>query len=69
MVGAERARALIPALAPERLRGGVVYHDGQFDDARLAIALARTAADHGAAVANYVRATGFLRDAADASPA
>ena len=63
VVGAERARALIPALAPERLRGGVVYHDGQFDDARLALTLARTAADHGAAVANYVRATGFLRDA------
>jgi glycerol-3-phosphate dehydrogenase len=62
-VGAKRARALIPALAPERLRGAVVYHDGRFDDARLAIALARTAVDHGAAVANYVRATGFLRDA------
>lgn len=63
VVGAKRARALIPALARERLRGAVVYHDGQFDDARMAIALARTAVDHGAAVANYVRATGFLRDA------
>ena len=62
VIGAERARALIPALARERLRGGVVYHDGQFDDARLAIALARTAADSGAAIANYVRATGLLRD-------
>jgi glycerol-3-phosphate dehydrogenase len=62
-VGAARARALIPALASERLRGAVVYHDGQFDDARLALTLARTAVDHGAAVANYVRATGFLRDA------
>ncbi len=62
-IGAKRARALIPALGSERLRGAVVYHDGQFDDARLAIVLARTAVDHGAAVANYVRATGFLRDA------
>ncbi|HEY6235738.1 MAG TPA: glycerol-3-phosphate dehydrogenase/oxidase [Candidatus Elarobacter sp.] len=63
VVGAKRARALIPALAPERLRAAVVYHDGQFDDARMAIALARTAVDHGAAVANYVRATGFSHDA------
>lgn len=63
VIGAQRARALIPALASERLCGAVVYHDGQFDDARLAIALAHTAVDHGAAVANYVRATAFLRDA------
>jgi glycerol-3-phosphate dehydrogenase len=63
VVGAARARALIPALGSQRLRGAVVYHDGQFDDARFAIALARTAVDHGAAVANYVRATGFSRGA------
>ena len=43
-------------------RGGVAYWDAQFDDARLAIALARTAADRGAAIANYVRAVGFLHD-------
>jgi len=60
VVGPAHARALIPALEPQRLRGAIVYHDGQFDDARLAIALARTATDRGAAVANYVRATGFV---------
>lgn len=38
------------------VRGGVVYTDAQFDDARYAVALARTASDRGAAVANYVRA-------------
>jgi glycerol-3-phosphate dehydrogenase len=63
IVSPARARELIPALAPERLRGAIVYHDGQFDDARLAIALARTAADRGAALANYVCATGFVYDA------
>ena len=42
--------------------GGVEYHDGQFDDARLAIALARTAAENGAVVANYVRAERFVYD-------
>jgi glycerol-3-phosphate dehydrogenase len=63
VVSPSDARALIPNLAPNGLCGGVVYHDGQFDDARLALALARTAVDQGAAVANYVRATGFAYDA------
>ncbi len=51
----------LPALDPEGLLGGVVYYDGQFDDARLLIHLAMTAADLGAAVVNYCPATGFLR--------
>ena len=53
----------LPALEPEELRGGVIYYDGQFDDARLLIHLAMTAADHGAAPVNYCPATGLLRDA------
>ncbi|MGC1422584.1 MAG: glycerol-3-phosphate dehydrogenase/oxidase [Terracidiphilus sp.] len=52
----------LPALEPEELRGGVVYYDGQFDDARLLIHLAMTAADHGATLLNYCPATGMLRD-------
>jgi len=52
---------LLPALEPEELRGGVIYYDGQFDDARLLIHLAMTAADHGAALINYCPATGVLR--------
>ena len=45
----------LPWLRRSGLRGSIEYHDGQFDDARLAIALARTAADYGAALANYSR--------------
>ena len=45
------------------MRGGVVYYDGQFDDARLLIHLAMTAADHGATLVNYCPAIGLLRDA------
>ncbi len=45
--------ALLPTLDQEGLRGGVLYHDGQFDDARLLIQLIETAADAGAAVLNY----------------
>ena len=47
MVGREESLRLLPTLEPDRLRGGVVYQDGQFDDARLAVTLARTIADHG----------------------
>jgi glycerol-3-phosphate dehydrogenase len=45
----------IPNIEDHQLRGGVLYHDGQFNDARLALALARTADDHGATVLNYLR--------------
>ncbi len=62
IVGPRRARALIPALRAAGLRGAIVYSDAQFDDARLAVTLARTAVDRGAALANYVRATGFVYD-------
>jgi glycerol-3-phosphate dehydrogenase len=43
----------IPTLRQDGLRGGVIYHDGQFDDSRLLIQLIQTAADHGATVLNY----------------
>jgi glycerol-3-phosphate dehydrogenase len=45
----------IPTLNTEGLRGGVIYFDGQFDDARLLIHLAATAAAHGAVLLNYAR--------------
>lgn len=46
----------LPTIKTEGLRGGVVYYDGQFDDARLLVNLAQTAAEQGAVLANYVRA-------------
>ncbi|WP_321435814.1 glycerol-3-phosphate dehydrogenase/oxidase [uncultured Bacteroides sp.] len=52
----------IPGLKQAGLRGGVVYHDGQFDDARMAITLAQTAVDHGAVCLNYVKAEKLLKD-------
>ncbi len=45
----------LPGLRSEGLRGGVRYIDGQFDDSRLAISLARTAVQHGAVVVNYMK--------------
>jgi glycerol-3-phosphate dehydrogenase len=49
-----------PDIKRAALAGSIRYFDGQFDDARLALAIARTAIDKGATVLNYVRATRFL---------
>ncbi|BBO78744.1 glycerol-3-phosphate dehydrogenase [Desulfosarcina widdelii] len=49
----------IPTLEPDRLRGGIIYHDGQFDDARLAINLAQSVVDAGGTPVNYTRVTGL----------
>ena len=52
--------ASAPGAKATNLVGGVRYWDGQFDDARLALALARTAASHGALVINHMPVTGLL---------
>lgn len=59
-LGRRETLELLPTVQPERLKGGVKYWDGQFDDARLALALARTAAERGALLVNYCEATGLL---------
>jgi len=62
LLSKEETLERLPGLEPDELRGGVVYYDGQFDDARLLIHLAMTAADHGGVVLNYCPVTGLLRD-------
>src|SRR6201991_1897608 len=57
----EETLELAPTLDGEGLRGGVLYHDGQFDDARLAIHLAMTAASQGAVLINYCGVTNLLK--------
>ncbi|MBO6522997.1 MAG: glycerol-3-phosphate dehydrogenase/oxidase [Balneolaceae bacterium] len=52
----------IPTLEPEGLNGGTIYYDGQFDDSRLAINLAQTAADHGAVTVNYMKVTNLIKN-------
>lgn len=54
----------IPGLKQSGLKGGVVYHDGQFDDARMAITLAQTGVDHGAICLNYIKVEKLLKNAA-----
>ena len=58
-LGREQVVARAPAVRSEGLRGGILYTDGQFDDARLAISLARTFADLGGTALNYMKVVGF----------
>jgi glycerol-3-phosphate dehydrogenase len=62
LIGRDEALRLAPTLEPQGLRGGVVYYDGQFDDARLAIALVRTLEDWGGTALNYAPVTGLLKE-------
>ena len=60
-VDAREALQRFPMLKQQGLRGGVLYYDGQFDDARMNLAIALTAAREGAAVANYVTVEDLLQ--------
>src|SRR5271170_7256232 len=53
----------LPTLKQEGLRGGAIYYDGQFDDARLLIHMVATAFEQGATLLNYVAVTGLTKDA------
>jgi glycerol-3-phosphate dehydrogenase len=52
----------LPGIRRDGLRGGILYHDGQFDDARYAIALVRTLQDLGGTAINYLAAVGLLEN-------
>jgi glycerol-3-phosphate dehydrogenase len=62
IISKEKVMEKIPTLEQEGLRGGVMYYDGQFDDSRLAINLAQTAADHGALPINYMKVIGLIKN-------
>lgn len=52
----------IPGIKSERLKGGISYYDGKFDDARLAINIAQTAIESGATLLNYTKVTGLIKN-------
>ena len=60
LLSGAQTRRLLPTARAQGLRGGVEYWDGQFDDARLALAIGRTAAQQGALLVNYCRAERLL---------
>src|SRR4029078_11485977 len=61
LISAHEVQRQLPTVQAKGLRGGLFYHGGQFDDARLLIHLVMTAAEHGAAVLNYAAVTGLTR--------
>lgn len=60
--GYQRTVAEFPLLRKARLKGGIRYYDGQFNDSRMALALALSAAEQGALAANHLAAVDFLKD-------
>jgi glycerol-3-phosphate dehydrogenase len=61
-INREKTLTRLPLLKPEGLKGGVVYHDGQFDDSRMAYTLAQTCVDKSGLVLNYFKVTGLLKN-------
>jgi glycerol-3-phosphate dehydrogenase len=54
--------AMAPAIRRERLRGGLLFHDGVEDDARYTLAVARSAREDGATIVTRVRADALIED-------
>src|SRR5581483_510032 len=63
LLGREQALFRMPALQGKNLVGAVAYADGQFDDARYALALCETFTRVGGEALNYARVTDFAKDA------
>jgi len=57
----EETLKYIPTLEPNDLNGGIIYHDAQFDDSRLAINLMQTVFDHDGVALNYMKVTDLLK--------
>ena len=60
-VSKKKALEIIPTIIPEKITAGVVYHDGQFDDSRLAINVLQTAVENGAHVLNYMNVSNLIK--------
>ncbi|MBE0585506.1 MAG: FAD-dependent oxidoreductase, partial [Desulfofustis sp.] len=62
LLSRKEALRRFPGLKAEGLKAGVLYYDGQFHDARMALSLALTAEQHGAAIINHVAVTGLSKE-------
>jgi glycerol-3-phosphate dehydrogenase len=63
IISKEKTLEHIPTVEQEGLNGGVKYHDGQFDDARLVIDLVKTATEQGAVMLNYMPVIAIVKEA------
>lgn len=62
IISARTASELLPSIKKDTLKGGIIYQDGQFDDCRLALNLAQTAAENGATILNYCKVTSLVKE-------
>jgi glycerol-3-phosphate dehydrogenase len=63
LLSREETLKRLPTIKQEGLRSGIIYYDGQFDDARLLINMVATAAQHGATLLNYCPVTALTKGA------
>ena len=61
-ISREETIELIPTIEKNGLKGGIIYHDGQFDDARMLISLAQTCEDNRGILANYIKVTDLVKE-------
>lgn len=61
-ISAKETLVRMPGIKPEKLTGGIVYHDGQFDDSRLALNVLQTAAELGAVIINYMPVISLVKN-------
>ncbi|MCR4764730.1 MAG: glycerol-3-phosphate dehydrogenase/oxidase [Bacteroidaceae bacterium] len=62
-ISKEKVLRRLPAIKQQGLKGGIVYHDGQFDDARMAVNLAQTCIEQGGVAINHIKVGGIMHDA------
>ncbi|MCX2739799.1 glycerol-3-phosphate dehydrogenase/oxidase [Pontibacter anaerobius] len=62
LIGKSAVANLLPNVRKKGLKGGIVYYDGQFDDARLAVNMAQTCVEQGGVVLNYMKVSGLVKD-------
>lgn len=61
-ISKKRVMKLLPCSVEKGLKGGIIYHDGQFDDSRMAVNLAQTCVDNGGVVVNKMAVTAIVHD-------
>lgn len=61
-ISRQKTLAALPGVRRKGLLGGVLYHDGQFDDSRLALNLVQTIIEQGGCAINYMKVTGLLKN-------
>ena len=61
MIGFKKALSLVPNINKEKLKGGVVYYDGQFNDSRMGIDIALTATNNNAILINYMPVESLIK--------